>query len=138
MEKQRIMPEGHWDWPIPTPLSQGWRVGNTIWVGGQVSADQNGKAIDAGDIEAQTRNVFENIKTILNQGGAEMKDIVKLNTFYVCNETGDAQRLFWEKMTKVRLEYIADPGPAATAIPVPSLAIKDLLIEVDAVAIVDE
>ena len=46
-DKQRLMPANHWDWSIPVPMSQGWKVGDYIFVGGQVSADSKGRAIGA-------------------------------------------------------------------------------------------
>ncbi|MEE9198307.1 MAG: RidA family protein [Dehalococcoidia bacterium] len=138
MERKRIMPEGHWYWSMPVPFSQGWRIGNMVFVGGQISADEQGRPIGVGDIEVQTRNVFENVRTVLREAGADMKDVVKLNTYYVDDSKGEAAREFWEKMTKVRMEYLADPGPAATAVKVAGLAYDGLLIEVEAIAIVGE
>jgi 2-iminobutanoate/2-iminopropanoate deaminase len=135
---QRIMPADHWDWSIPTPLSQGWRCGPFIFVGGQISADEKGKTIGVGDIELQTRNVFENIRKVLNEVGADMRHVVKFNTFYVFEGEGDAIREYWEKMTHVRLEYLPDPGPVGTAVRVMGLAYPDLLIEVEAIAYAPE
>jgi enamine deaminase RidA (YjgF/YER057c/UK114 family) len=132
--KQRIMPEGHWDWSIPVPFSQGWRCGDLVFVGGQISADENGRTIGAGDIEIQTRNVFENVTTVLHEAGTDWPEVVKLNTYYVFDGEGDDIRLFWERMTRVRLEYLPDPGPVGTAVRVAGLAYPDLLIEVEAIA----
>ncbi len=42
MEKIRIMPDEFWDWPLPTTFSQGWRIGNLVFVGGQVSQAADG------------------------------------------------------------------------------------------------
>ena len=139
MNKTRIMPAGHWDWSVPVKFSQGWSIeGPVRWilVGGQISADEHGKTIGVGDIALQTRNVFESIKRVLAESGATMADIVKLNTYYVFEGHGDDIRVFWEQMTSVRMEYIADPGPAATAVRVMGLAYPDLLIEVEAIAVV--
>jgi 2-iminobutanoate/2-iminopropanoate deaminase len=130
----RIMPEGHWDWSMPVPFSQGWKCGPLIFVGGQISADEKGRTIGVGDIEVQTRNVFENIRTVLAEVGAEMKHIVKFNTYYVFDGEGDELREYWERMTKVRLEYFEEPGPVGTAIRISGLAYPDLLIEVEAIA----
>ncbi|PLR80575.1 enamine deaminase RidA [Bacillus canaveralius] len=138
MEKTRIMPKNHWDWSMPVPFSQGWKVGNLIFVGGQISADENGKTIGVGDIEVQTRNVFENIRKVLNEAGADMKDIVKLNTYYVFDGDENEATEFWEKMTRVRMEYLADPGPVGTAIRIAGFAFEDLLIEVEAIAVVPD
>ena len=88
MEKIRIMPKGHWYWSMPVPFSQGWKVGKMIFVGGQISADEHGTPIAPFDIEEQTRNVFENVRTVLREVGADMKDIVKLNTYYVDDSEG--------------------------------------------------
>jgi 2-iminobutanoate/2-iminopropanoate deaminase len=140
MKRRRIMPAGHWDWSMPVKFSQGWSIeGDVRWifVGGQISADEHGRTIGVGDIETQTRNVFENIRRVLAEDGAEMKDVVKLNTYYVFEGKGDDIRDFWERMTRVRMEYIADLGPAATAVRVAGLAYPDLLIEVEAIAVVE-
>jgi 2-iminobutanoate/2-iminopropanoate deaminase len=132
--KQRIMPDGHWDWSIPVPFSQGWRCGDFVFVGGQISADENGRTIGAGDIEVQTRNVFDNVTKVLHEAGVDWPDVVKLNTYYVFEGEGDDVRLFWERMTRVRLDYLPDPGPVGTAVRVAGLAYPDLLIEVEAIA----
>jgi 2-iminobutanoate/2-iminopropanoate deaminase len=139
MKKTRIMPAGHWDWSMPVKFSQGWAIDGPVrWiiVGGQISADEHGRTIGVGDIALQTRNVFESIKKVLAEAGGTMADVVKLNTYYVFDGRGDEIRDFWERMTKVRMEYVADLGPAATAIRVAGLAYPDLLIEVEAIAVV--
>lgn len=132
----RLMPAGSWDWSIPVPLSQGWKVGNMIFVGGQISADDKGRVVGEGDIEVQTENVFSAIGKVLAEADASWGDVVKLNTYYVFEGEGDDIRLFWERMTKVRLKYIPDPGPVGTAVRVAGLAYPGLLIEAEAIAIV--
>jgi 2-iminobutanoate/2-iminopropanoate deaminase len=136
--KQRIMPKDHqWDWSMPVSFSQGWRVDNLVFVGGQVSADKDGNAIGVGDIEVQTRNTFENIGRVLRDAGADWTDIVKLNTYYVFDGADDELKAYWEKMTRVRMQFLPTPGPAGTAVRVAGLAYPDLLIEVEAIAVVD-
>lgn len=132
----RLMPADSWDWSIPVPLSQGWKVGNMIFVGGQISADDKGRVVGEGDIEVQTENVFSAIGKVLAEAGASWGDVVKLNTYYVFEGEGDDIRLFWERMTKVRLKFIPDPGPVGTAVRVAGLAYPGLLIEAEAIAIV--
>ena len=133
---QRLTPEGHWDWSMPVPFSQGWKCGDFIFVGGQISADAEGRTIGVGDIEFQTRRVFENIRAVLNEADADMRDVVKFNTYYSFDGEGDEIRDFWERMTKVRLEFFEEPGPVGTAIRVAGFAYPGLLIEVEAVAYV--
>ena len=136
--KQRIMPEDHqWDWSMPVSFSQGWKVNNMVFVGGQVSADSDGNAVGVGDIELQTKNTFENIGRVLRDAGAEWTDIVKLNTYYVFDGEPDQLKDYWEKMTRVRMQYLPTPGPAGTAVRVAGLAYPDLLIEVVAIAVID-
>ena len=106
----RIMPPNHWDWSIPVPFSQGWKCGDFIFVGGQISSDASGRTIGAGDIATQTRNVFENIRKVLNEVDADMDDVFKFNTFYYLDAEGDDIREYWEAMTRVRLEYFKEPG----------------------------
>jgi 2-iminobutanoate/2-iminopropanoate deaminase len=138
VERQRLMPKGHWDWHVPVPFSQGWRVGNLVFVGGQLSADEHGRVVGAGDIELQTRNVFEAITRVLREAGAEWKDVVKLNTFYRFKGDGPAVTEFWEKMTKIRMEYLADPGPCGTAVRVEGFMYDGFMVEVECIAVVDD
>ena len=135
-KKQRLMPANHWDWSIPVPLSQGWKIGDLIFVGGQISADDRGCTIAPGDIGQQVRNVFGAIRSTLREGGAELSDLIKINTYYEFEGEGDALRQYWEDMTRVRMEYLSDPGPAGTAVRVNGFAFEDLLIEIEAIAYV--
>lgn len=138
MKKTRIMPKDHWDWSVPVSFSQGWKVGNFIFVGGQVAFDKDRNIIGKGDIEAQTRAVFDNIRKVLNEVGADMKDIVKFNTFYTFDGEGEEVNEFWRKMTDVRLEYLPTPGPVGTAVRVAGFGTDGLLIEVEAIAVVED
>jgi 2-iminobutanoate/2-iminopropanoate deaminase len=138
VDKQRLMPEGHWDWSIPGPFTQGWRVGKWVFVGGQVSADPKHNVIGKGDIELQTRVVFENITKVLREAGADWTNVVKLNTYYVYNGPDDGALAFWQKMTRVRMEFFPDPGPCGTGVRVVGLADPDMLIEAEAIAILDD
>jgi enamine deaminase RidA (YjgF/YER057c/UK114 family) len=134
---QRLLPPNHWDWSMETPFSQGWRIGDHVYVGGQISADEQGKVIGAGDIEVQTRTVFQNIEKVLREAGASWKDVFKMNTFYVFDGEGEEVTEFWNKMTAVRLEFIESPGPCGSAVRVAGLLYPELLIEVEVIALVN-
>jgi enamine deaminase RidA (YjgF/YER057c/UK114 family) len=137
--KERIMPSEHWDWSIPVPMSQGWKIeGKLVFVGGQIAADAHGNALARGDIAGQTRIVFENIEKVLVAAGAGWADVVKLNTYYLYDGPAEGARQYWEDMTRVRLEFLADPGPAATAVRVAGLAYDGLLIEAEAIAYIGD
>jgi 2-iminobutanoate/2-iminopropanoate deaminase len=133
---RRLAPKDHWDWHTETPFSQGWRVGNLVITGGQLSADANGNVIGNGDIEVQTRNVFENLTSVLREAGADWSHVVKLNTYYLYDGPPEDAQKYWEKITRIRLEYLTDPGPAATAVRVAGLMYDGFLIEADAIAVI--
>ena len=70
------------DMADPRPrYTHGWRVGNTVYVAGQLALDKAGKLVGPNDIAAQTRQVFENIKRVLEGGGATLQHVVKLTVF---------------------------------------------------------
>jgi enamine deaminase RidA (YjgF/YER057c/UK114 family) len=115
-------------------MSQGWLVDDLVLVGGQISVDERGQVIGPGDIEIQTREVFSNIGKVLAEAGVGWEHVVKLNTYYVC-DAGQDVVAFWEKMTRVRMEFLRQPGPAATAVRVVGLMYPELVIEADAIAV---
>ncbi|HJY82522.1 MAG TPA: RidA family protein [Candidatus Binatia bacterium] len=118
-----------WTWDDGLPLAQARQIGNTIYVSGQVAYDAAGQLVGAGDMKAQTRQVFDNIKAVLAAAGAGMEDIIKINTYIT------DQSKFMD-MLEVRKEiFSAQPPPASTAVVVAGLAFPGLLIEVEAIAV---
>ena len=134
MKKTRLMPAEHWDWSIPVSFSQGWRVGDLVFVGGQISLAPDGRVVGPGDIETQTRTTFEFIRRVLREGGADDRDLVKLNTWYDFEGEGAALRDYWERMARVELERLPSPGPVDTPVRIAGLASDAILIEIDAIA----
>jgi reactive intermediate/imine deaminase len=116
-----------WAWDDGLPLAQARQVGNTIYVSGQVAYDTNGTLVGEGDIRAQTRQVFDNIKTVLVAAGSGLEDIVKINSYIT------DQSKFMD-MLEVRKEIFGNSPPASTAVVVAGLAFPGLLIEVEAIA----
>ena len=112
-------------------MSQGVRVpaGNLVFVSGQVARNSQGEVVGRGDIEAQTRQTIENIKAVLEEAGATLDDIVKVTVFVTNVEEQFA------KIHEVRAEYFKKDYPASTLVEVKSLASKDFLIEIDAIAV---
>ena len=109
-------------------FSQGVRVGDTIYVSGQVAFDKDGAVVGKGDMRAQTRMVMENIKSVLAQSNATIDDIVKVTMFITdMSKAGEAR--------EVRMEYFVTNPPASTGVEVKALAHPDLLIEIEAIAI---
>jgi reactive intermediate/imine deaminase len=96
------------------PYSQAVRVGNTIWVSGQIPLDPATKEMIAGDIEAQTRRVFENLKAIVTAAGATLGDVVKANVYLV-------DLSHFAVVNKVMADYFSEPYPARAAVGVAAL-----------------
>ena len=76
-------PTGHWDWPVHLPYRHGLRVGDLVFLGGQVSLTPKGEVIDPGNMKAQTETAMTNIEKVLAEFGLGMEQVVKINTFYV-------------------------------------------------------
>jgi reactive intermediate/imine deaminase len=128
LDKQQINP---WRWQDQLGFSQAWRVEGAqtvVFLSGQAPISPEGDLVGKGDFEAQTRQVFENLRSVLEQSGAGFDAIVKV-TVYVT----DASRL--RDYARVKAEYIPGPQPASTAIGVASLALEGMMIEVEATAV---
>ena len=101
----------------------------TIFVSGQLARDRQGGVVGAGDMRAQIRQVGENVKAALAAAGATLADIVKTNTYVT-----DIEEFF--KHVDVRMEYFG-ALPTSTTVEVRKLAHPDLVVEVEAIAVVD-
>ena len=103
-------------------------AGRPIYIAGQVALDRTGELVGPGDIRAQARQVFDNLRAALQSVGASFEQVVKL-TYYLV----DASQL--PAVREIRDQYVntAQP-PASTAVEVRRLVRDDLLIEVEAVA----
>ncbi len=135
--RQRIMPEGSWDWSIPVPLSQGWRTGERIFVGGQISADKKAQPVDANDIVAQTQNIYEFIRQVVLDAGGTPQDICHVKICYKHTGHGPEEQKFFQDILDVTQTIFAEPWPALTAFGV-DLLYPGLVIEIDAMAIIDK
>ena len=124
-----------WHWRIKSPFAQTVVVGDQVFISGQQTLDSNGTVLNPGDIAVQTRNVFENMKKSLAVLDLELSDLVRLNTYYVFEGDDTAATAYWEDMTRVRLEYFPDPGPAATAVRAKGMPYEGQLIQIEGVAL---
>lgn len=136
--RERIMPAGSWDWSISVPLSQGWKVGNRIFVGGQISADKTGSPVHVGDLDAQTRNIYDYIGRVLSDAGASFSDLTRVKIcFKYDSKDPNSGQAFVDRIMEVSKEYIKGTPPVVTAFAV-DLLYPGLDLELDAMAIVDQ
>jgi reactive intermediate/imine deaminase len=129
MAKESINPEG-----LPKPVGPYSNVvatapGRFVFCAGQVALDADGEIVGVGDIVAQTRQVMENLKLALEGAGASFADVVKITNYIT-----DANE--FSKMAGVRREYLLEPYPASSLIEVQALMFPELLIEIEAIAVV--
>lgn len=104
-------------------------AGRPVYLAGQVALDADGALVGAGDIRAQTRQVFTNLGAALAAVGAGFDDLVKLN-YYVLDPA------HIPAIREVRDEFVAAADrPASTAVAVVGLVQPELLIEIEAVAL---
>ena len=117
----------------PMGYSHAARVhrGQPLFLAGQVALDPSGAVVGKGDFRAQAKQVFENLKAVVESAGGSFGDIVKLNVYLV-----EVSHL--AEYREVRDSYIdAQHPPASTLVQVAALFRPDFLIEVEAVAILD-
>lgn len=112
----------------PFRLSQGFRVGDFLFVSGQGALDENGAVVGAGDFDAQAEQTFRNLKRVLEAGGSGLDRIVKV-TIYLTDMANFA------KVVELRGRWFSEPWPADTIVEVGALALPELEIEIEAIAV---
>jgi len=110
-------------------FSQGVKVGNLVFVSGQIAKNANDEVVGKGDIRAQTRQCIENLKAVLEAGGATLGNVVKVTVFVT-----DMEHL--KAVHEVRAEYFKEKYPASTLVEVSRLTDQDCMIEIEAIAVI--
>jgi 2-iminobutanoate/2-iminopropanoate deaminase len=115
--------------PAPIgPYSQAIKANGFIFTAGQIAIDPStGELVDGG-IKEQTRRVLENIRAILEAGGATMESVVKTTVFL-------SDMSEFSQMNEIYGEFFADPSPARSAVQVSRLP-RDVKVEIEAIALV--
>ena len=108
------------------PYSQAVRVGDTVYLSGQIPLDPQTMELVEGDIGARARRVFDNLASVMQEAGCSLSDIVKL-TFYLVDVEQFGQ------VNEVMAEYFDAPFPSRATVAVAALP-KGAPIEVEAVA----
>jgi 2-iminobutanoate/2-iminopropanoate deaminase len=124
VEQIRLDPDPY----VPYRLSQGFRVGDLVIVSGQAAIDENGALVGVGDFDAQAEQVFRNLARVLEAGGSSLERLVKV-TIYL-TDMGN-----FPKVVELRGRWFSEPYPADTIVEVTSLALPELEIEIEAIAV---
>ena len=131
MAKERLYPKGMW-----RPSGSYSQVvitepGRMVFVAGQVAMDEEGKTIGIGDVRAQAKQALKNVITGVEAAGGTKSDIVSMSVF-----TTDAR--YHPDVNAVRREVFGSDFPASTIVQVVALARPELLIEINATAVISK
>ena len=96
------------------PYSQAVRVGNTVYLSGQIPLDPATMQLVSGDIDAEIRRVFDNLSAVAQAAGGSLADVVKLNVFL----TDMSQ---FARVNEIMATYFKEPYPARAAVGVAAL-----------------
>jgi 2-iminobutanoate/2-iminopropanoate deaminase len=130
MKKEIIIPEG-----LSQPLgiySEAVKVkGNhLLFISGITARDQTGAIVGKGNMKRQTEQVLENMKRVLDAAGATFDNIVKVTVFVT-------DLSHFKEIHEVRAKYFKRDYPASTLVQVSRLVHEDMLIEIEAIAVLD-
>ena len=114
----------------PFRLSQGMRVGDVLFISGQAAIDENGELVGVGDFDAQAEQTFRNLQRVLEAGGSSLDRVAKVTIFLT-------DMANFPKIVELRGKWFTPPYPADTIVEVTSLALPELEIEIEAIAVAD-
>ncbi|MEM1145728.1 MAG: RidA family protein [Pseudomonadota bacterium] len=111
-------------------ISQAFKVGDLVVTSGQAAINLGGELVGVGDFEAQAEQVFYNLKAVLSAAGTSLDKVVKV-TIYLTDMAN------FPKVVALRERYFSSPYPADTIVEVSALALPELMIEIEATALMD-
>ena len=114
----------------PFYISQAFRTGNLVILSGHAAISPQGEIVGAGDFDAQADQTFRNLEATLASAGSSLAQVIKVNIYLT-------DMSHFPKVMELRQKWFSRPWPADTIVEVKSLALPELMIEIEATALID-
>lgn len=112
----------------PYRISPGFKLNGLLYLSGHAAIDESGELVGIGDFDAQANATFESLQRTLQAGGSDLSHVIKV-TIYLTDMS------HFEKIVALRGEWFSAPYPADTIVEVKALALPELMIEIEAIAV---
>ena len=127
MKRERVDPG--WAWTEKFNFWVGWKLDRTVQLSGLLAFDADGTVIGKDDPYAQSIQTFRNIEEALASAGAKMSDVVKITTYLTDMSS-------YPEFSRARAERFPGGVPSSTTVVSPALILPELMVEIEAMAII--
>ena len=114
----------------PYRISPGYKANGMLFLSGHAAISEAGELVGVGDFDAQAKATFESLQRTLTAGGSDLSRVIKV-TIYL-TDMG-----YFERIVDLRGQWFSEPYPADTIVEVKALALPELMIEIEAIAMAD-